>query len=63
MKEEWGLIVIDARNAINEINRTAMLWVIGHEWLSGAHFCFNGYQHLATLVNHRANGKSFINLS
>ena len=42
MKEEWGLIVIDARNAINEINRTAMLWVIGHEWLSGAHFCFNG---------------------
>ena len=33
-EEEWGFILIDARNAFNEENRTAMLWAVWHEWPS-----------------------------
>ena len=45
-----GFILIDARNAFNEENRTSMLWAVRHEWPSGAHFTFNCYRHWATLV-------------
>ena len=55
MEEEWGFFLIDARNAINEINRTVMLWVLRRAWTSGARFCFNCYQHL---VHQGAIGKS-----
>ena len=58
MEEDWGFLLIDARNAFNEINRTVMLWVVRHEWPSGARFCFNCYQHHALLVNRGAIGKT-----
>ena len=40
------LLFIDARNAFNEINRTVMLWVIRHEWPSGARDITSGYKPL-----------------
>ena len=43
-------LLIDARNAFNEENHTAMLWAVRHEWPSGAQFNFNCYCHWATLV-------------
>ena len=49
-EEDWGFLLIDARNAFNEENRTAMLWDVWHEWPSGAQFTFNCYRHWATLV-------------
>jgi hypothetical protein len=50
-EEEWGFLLVDAANAFNELNRTAMLWTIRHEWpSSGARFAFNCYRHWATLV-------------
>ncbi len=49
-EEEWGFLLIDASNAFNEINRTSMLWMIRHEWPSGARFVFNCYHHWGTLV-------------
>jgi hypothetical protein len=49
-EEEWGFLLVDASNAFNELNRTAMLWTIRHEWPSGARFAFNCYRHWATLV-------------
>ena len=49
-EEDWGCLLIDARNAFNEENRTAMLWAVRHEWPSGAQFTFNCYRHWATLV-------------
>ena len=44
-EEDWGFILIDARNAFNEEKRTAMLWAVRHEWPSGAQFTFNCYRH------------------
>ena len=40
-EEVWGFLLIDARNAFNEKNRTAMIWAVWHEWPSGAQFTFN----------------------
>ena len=34
-EEDWGFLLIDARNAFNEENRTAMIWAIRHEFPSG----------------------------
>ena len=39
-EEDWGFLLIDAHNAFNEENRTAMLWSVQHEWPSGAQFTF-----------------------
>ena len=41
MEEDWGFLLIDARNAFNEGNRTAMLWAVRHEFPSGTQFMFN----------------------
>jgi hypothetical protein len=51
-EEDWGFLLIDAKNAFNEQNRTAiMLWNVRHEeWPSGARFVFNCYRHWSTLV-------------
>ena len=49
-EEYWGVFLINAQNAFNEENRTAMLWSVWYEWPSGAQFTFNCYRHWATLV-------------
>ena len=49
-EEEWGFLLIDARNVFNEENLTAMLWAVWHEWTGGAQFTFNCYRHWSTLV-------------
>ena len=43
--EEWGFLLIDAKNAFNNINRVGMLWAVQNLWLSGARFVFNCYCH------------------
>ena len=49
-EEYWGFLLIDARNAFNEENQTAMLWGVRHERPSGAQFTFNCYRHWAMIV-------------
>ena len=48
--EDLGFLLIDARNAFNEENWTALLWAVWHKWPSGAQFTFNCYRHWDTLV-------------
>ena len=49
-EEDWGFLLIDARNAFNEDNQTAMLWAVWNEWPSGSQCMFNCCRHWATLV-------------
>ena len=49
-EEDWGFLLIDARNAFNELNPVAMLWAVQHECTSGTQFTFNYYHHWDTLV-------------
>mmetsp|Transcript_12177 Transcript_12177/g.17627 ORF Transcript_12177/g.17627 Transcript_12177/m.17627 type:complete len:118 (-) Transcript_12177:32-385(-) len=48
--KEWGILLVDARNAFNEINRKGMLWNICHSWARGSCFAFNCYHHFKMLV-------------
>ena len=48
-EEDWGFLLIDARNTFNEENWTAMIWDVGHYWPSGAQFTFNCYCNWDTL--------------
>ena len=48
IEEDWGFPIIDARNAFNEENRTAMLLAVRHQWPSVTQFNFNCYRHWAT---------------
>ena len=49
-EEEVGFTLVDARNAFNEMNRTAMLWTVRHLWPTGITFAFNCYRHHSTLT-------------
>ena len=49
-EEDWGVLLIDAKNALNEGNWKMMLWVVSHKWPSGARFMFNIYRHQSVLV-------------
>ena len=48
--DEWGFLLVDARNAFNELNRIASLWTVRHLWPSGARFTFNCYRHWTMLL-------------
>jgi hypothetical protein len=48
--ENWGFLLIDARNAFNEQDRKIILWNVWHGWPSGARFMFNSYKHWSTLM-------------
>jgi len=48
--EEWGFLLVDAKNAFNEGSRILTLWTIRHEWPSGSRYVFNCYRHFAILV-------------
>ena len=56
-EEDWGFLLIDARNAFNEENHTYMLWVVRNEWPSGSRFTLKYYLHWATLVIRSGVGK------
>ena len=43
--ENWWFLLMDAKNAFNEINHIGMLWTVRHLWLSEVHFIFNFYRY------------------
>jgi hypothetical protein len=55
-EEDWVFLLIDARNAFNELDRMMMLWNVQHGWPSGDHFMFNSYKHWASLVIRKNDG-------
>jgi len=56
--EESRFLLIDAGLAMPFISSIGQLclWVVWHEWSSGAQFCFNTYCHWSTPVVHHCNG-------
>ena len=48
--DPFAVLLADATNGFNELNRKAMLWTVRHLWPAGARFAFNCYRHHATLV-------------
>jgi len=38
--DDWGFILVDARNDFNDLNRYTMLWTVRHLWPSGCRFAF-----------------------
>ena len=59
-EEDYGFLLIDARNAFNEQNRTKMLYTVRHEWPSGSRFVFNCYKHYAILVIRGKDAAAFL---
>ena len=55
--EDWVfLLVVDANNAFNEINRVVILWIVQHLWQYRDFFVFNCYFHWSLLVLRNGNG-------
>eukprot|EP00957_Ditylum_brightwellii_P140455 10701302-Ditylum_brightwellii.AAC.1 len=49
-EENWDILLVDAKNAFNQINRQVMLWEVQHLWAAGSRFAFNTYHHWRKLV-------------
>eukprot|EP00957_Ditylum_brightwellii_P064722 4912222-Ditylum_brightwellii.AAC.1 len=49
-EENWGVLLVDAKDAFNQINCRVMLWDVQHLWSVGSRFAFNTYQHWRKLV-------------
>ena len=58
--EEGVFLLVDAKNAFNEINRVGMLWMVQHLWLPRALFVFNCYRHWSSLFLRNRNGTASI---
>lgn len=57
-----AVVLIDARNGFNELNRFAMLWTVCHLWPAGARFAFHCYRHTPILFLRRGAGKQCVKL-
>ena len=55
-EEEWGFLLVDARNAFNKDNRTAILLVVQFDCTSDTQFNFNCYRHWSTLMVRDVDG-------
>ena len=58
--EEWVFLLVDRKNAFNEINRVEMLGTVRHLWPSGSYFLFNCHCQWSSLVFRNRNGTASI---
>ena len=54
--EDWRFLLVDAKNAFNNINQIGMLWTVHHLWSSGDRIVFNCYCHWSSLILWNGNG-------
>lgn len=54
--DDWGFLLVDSRNAFNELNHPMMLWIIRHEWPEGARSAHNCYRRRSHLMVRGMNG-------
>lgn len=58
---KWGLLLVDAKNAFNAVNRIIALWYARMYWPSCARFLFNTYKGQAELVL-QGNGSNLFSM-
>ena len=59
-QDGWGVLLIDAANAFNSLNRVAVVWNARVLWPRGARFLFNTYRGWADLVVHGSKSAALL---
>eukprot|EP00957_Ditylum_brightwellii_P017145 1292717-Ditylum_brightwellii.AAC.1 len=49
-EENWGILLVDAYNVLNDLNCMVILWHVHHIWPSGTCYLFNTYRYWKILV-------------
>ena len=57
--DHYGFLLIDARNAFNELQRISLLYHVRHLWPRAAKYVYNCYSHHSTSIVRSLNGKVF----
>ena len=58
-----GVLLVDATNGFNELNRYCMLWNVRHLWPKGSRLAFNSYRHFNICVVRKGTGVPFFEIS
>ena len=49
---DYGFLMVDAKNAFNELDRNMMLYVLRYLWPQGARYVYNCYKHWSLVLYH-----------